>query len=222
MAGDKRDAQALWSDPTQPTLVLTNTYSRPFPVGPIVRVNPEEVHCDDADFYNKLYNNTGKWNKDERAAGQFFGRGSIASTVSHEVHQGRRSVLNAYFSRTNVHNLQPNIKFHLEKLCRRIREFAVEGTPVPLNVAFAALGADIVTNYLMPQPYYLLDVPGFSPSYYWMMRAGSEYSQMAKNFTWAYPILERMPRWLGRRISPVGIQTLEDQDVLNCLQAIRA
>ena len=171
------------------------------------------MHFDDHEFYNSIYNNTGKWDKDERAARQFFGMGSIASTAAHEVHKGRRSVLNAYFARDKIDGLQPNIKWHLERMCRRIDEFKKARKPVPLNWAFASLAADIVTNYLMPQPYYLLDTPDFSPSYYQMMRSASQYSQVAKNFAWAYPVLENIPRWLGRLFSPIGIQNLEDQDV---------
>ncbi|KAI9720219.1 MAG: hypothetical protein M1812_003037 [Candelaria pacifica] len=180
--------------------------------GPIVRVNPNEVHFDDPEYYNKIYNNTGKWDKDDRAARQFFGMGSIASTAAHDVHKGRRGILNTYFSRNNIDGLQPSIKWHLEKMCRRMREYKEEGKAVPLNLAFASLAADIVTNYLMPQPYYLLDTPDFSPSYYYMMRAASQYSQTAKNFAWAYPLLERVPRWLGRFASPIGTLNLEDQD----------
>lgn len=176
-------------------------------------MNPSEVHVNDPKFYNKLYNNTGKWDKDIRSARQFFGMGSIASTVVHEVHKGRRSVLDSFFSRTNIENFEQNIKWHVEKLCRRLREFQEQERPVPLNLAFASVSADVVTNYLMPQPYWLLDTPGFSPSFYDMMRAASQYSQIAKNFAWGYPALEYIPRWLGRWLSPIGIQNLEDQDV---------
>ncbi|KAI9704833.1 MAG: hypothetical protein M1836_006613 [Candelina mexicana] len=180
--------------------------------GPIVRVNPNEVHFNDPEYYDKIYNNTGKWDKDVRAARQFFSKGSIASAIAHDVHKGRRSILNAYFSKSNMDGLQPGMKWHLEKMCRRIGEYKEKGKAVPLNLALASLAADIVTSYLLPQPYYLLDTPDFSPGYYNMMRAASQYSHTAKNFAWAYPLLERVPRWLGRFASPIGIQNLEDQD----------
>lgn len=181
--------------------------------GSIVRVNPNEIHIDDPDFYNEIYNNKGKWNKDNRAARQFWAMGSIASTANHDIHKGRRSVLDSYFARGKIDSLQPTVIWHLEKMCSRINRHKQQGKPVPLNLAFACMAADIVTSYLMPQSYYLLDTPDFSPSYYGMMRASSQFSQFAKNIWWAYPVLEAVPRWFGRLFSKVGIELIEDQDV---------
>ncbi len=213
LASGQRNAQEIWYYPHVRQGRLKNTDQLILLIGPIVRVNPNEIHFDDPEYYNKIYNNTGKWSKDDRFERQFFGMGSIASTAAHDVHKGRRGILNPYFSRSSVDELQPSIRWHLKKMCRRIREYREEGKVVPLNTAFASLGADIITNYLMPQPYYLLDTPGFSPSYFHMMRAVNRYSQTAKNFAWLYPLLETIPRWLGRFISPIGTINLEDQDV---------
>ncbi|KAI9724083.1 MAG: hypothetical protein M1812_000802 [Candelaria pacifica] len=68
--------------------------------GPIVRINPHELHIKDRDFYNDIYvganvRKSDKWNL---ATKGFPTSGAGFSTVPHDLHRLRRGAINPYFS----------------------------------------------------------------------------------------------------------------------------
>lgn len=113
--------------------------------GPIVRVNPEEVHVADPDFYDVIYSGpTQKRDKWEWFVAQFGVPDSTFATVKHDHHRFRRAALNPFFSKAKVRILQPLIEDGARKLLTRLEEFRRSGEPLTVSLAFAALTAGMV------------------------------------------------------------------------------
>lgn len=72
-------------------------------VGPIIRINPHEVHIRDPDYYETIYSTTRLGiDKPSYAKYQFSAPGAIVSTPEHELHRQRKTVLNPFFSKRAV------------------------------------------------------------------------------------------------------------------------
>ena len=105
--------------------------------GPIVRINPVELHIETPDFYEKLYggNRRDKW---DWIVQQFGIPEATFSTVSADLHRLRRSALNPFFSKASVRKLQPVIQEKVDILLARLKEFGGSGAVMNVGHAFAA------------------------------------------------------------------------------------
>jgi cytochrome P450 len=108
--------------------------------GPIVRINPEEVHIADPDFYDVIYaGSSQKRDKWDWFCNQYGIPESTFATVEHDQHRVRRGALNPFFSKAKVRSLQPLIQGVASNLLSRLEEFQVSGEPMTISLAFAAL-----------------------------------------------------------------------------------
>lgn len=108
--------------------------------GPVIRINPEEVHVADPDFYDVIY--TGPTQKRDKWAwfcNQFGIPDSAFASVKHDVHRMRRNALNPFFSKAKVRSLQPLIEEVAHNLISRFEGFKKSGDHFTLSLAYAAL-----------------------------------------------------------------------------------
>lgn len=119
--------------------------------GPIVRINPEEVHINDADYYDEVYTGaTRKRDKWHVFARQTGWPESGFGTPNHDLHRIRRAALNPFFSKVKVRSLQPRIEKVLDSLAQRLVGFLNSGEPLSMSSAYAAAinGNDILSALL--------------------------------------------------------------------------
>ncbi|KAJ5155936.1 benzoate 4-monooxygenase cytochrome P450 [Penicillium capsulatum] len=130
--------------------------------GPIVRINPREVHIKDPAFYDEIYA-SGRRIRQKNPAFTIalLTPGAMASTNDHEQHRLRRGFLNNFFSKRSVMRLESIIQ---EKVCLLRSRFASayqEKTVLNLPPVFAALTADVITHYCHGQSLGYLTAPDF-------------------------------------------------------------
>ncbi|CRK24325.1 hypothetical protein BN1723_018135, partial [Verticillium longisporum] len=89
--------------------------------GPIVRINPNEVHCNDANFADEIYAVAGhKRDKPvHQINGSALGQAGFG-TVDHDVHRLRRIPLAKFFSRSMIARLEGDIQGQVQKLCDKL------------------------------------------------------------------------------------------------------
>jgi cytochrome P450 len=110
--------------------------------GPIVRINPEEIHIETPDFYEKVYAAGGKKrDKWDRFVRQFGLPLSIFGTIDHDKHRVRRAALNPFFSKAAVRRLQPVLDERLDKFLGRVVDFQESGKHMTISLGFAAFTA---------------------------------------------------------------------------------
>lgn len=115
--------------------------------GPIIRINPHEIHIDDPQFYSSIYTGgTRKVEKDPSTVAGFAVPSSVAATVDHVHHRSRRGYMNPYFSKRSIVGMEPMIHERISTLCGRLEETNKEGSMISLDKAFSAMTADIITK----------------------------------------------------------------------------
>ncbi|KAL1638431.1 hypothetical protein SLS56_000240 [Neofusicoccum ribis] len=180
--------------------------------GPIIRINPFELHVSDPDFYEELYGGAGrrieKW---PWSAAMFGNDTSMIATVSHEFHRARRAPLNSFFSKQSVYNLEPLLRNAISTLCDRFDEFKKSKEPVALDVAYSALTTDIITEYSFAKSTGFLLKPHFGPEWVQLMMNISEFSLINKQFPFILPLMMGTPEWLAKKIDPNTADQIEFQ-----------
>lgn len=131
-------------------------------LGPIIRISPDELHINDAEFLDKLYNNEGKWNKHAWATDAFGVPKATVATVDHDWHKRRRAAISPYFSKPNVANKQDILRRGAFKLCDRLDEYNGSDNTVNLSHAMGAMARDVAGEFLLNRQYNNLDSPDFN------------------------------------------------------------
>jgi cytochrome P450 len=107
--------------------------------GPIVRINPHELHVLDSDFYHNLYaGGSQKRDRDPWHCDGLTVSGSLLATVSHDLHRSRRAALSPFFSMANTRKLQPVVEERVSKLVERLVALKDSGKVVNLLHALSA------------------------------------------------------------------------------------
>lgn len=180
--------------------------------GPIVRINPYELHVADADFIDRLYptvaKNVEKWSW---SAGMFGSTAMTFGTVGHTLHRRRRAAFSNFFSTTSVRRLQPVIQSRIDVLCERLSEKMDTGEPVNMVHAYSALTQDVITEYCFSNCRNVLEMKDFSPRYYELVQKPSELSHIIKQFPQMLAILNLLPDWWVRATNPLFAQLRAQQ-----------
>ncbi|KAI9666683.1 MAG: hypothetical protein M1821_004619 [Bathelium mastoideum] len=183
--------------------------------GPIIRINPYEIHVDDPKFYYNLY--TGPTEKRDKWAwsmNMFGMKAATFSTVPHELHRWRRAALNASFSKAAVYHLEPEVRALVNKLCERLEEFQKTGEPANVGPIFSALTTDVVTGYSFGKSYGCLQAPDFKPQLYEAVQANTRTTVLAKQFNWMIPLSRSLPHWIVQAVNPLMMQMVYFADYI--------
>ncbi len=118
-------------------------------LGPVVRINPNELHFNDPDFYDEIYHGKKyRTNRDRFFNLDHIGEG-LAFTIDHDVHARRRSALSPYFSMQSIRALEPRITEVVATMIGRLHKAHEAGNTVNLYHMFSAYALDIVSQYAL-------------------------------------------------------------------------
>ncbi|RDA82760.1 hypothetical protein CP532_2030 [Ophiocordyceps camponoti-leonardi (nom. inval.)] len=127
--------------------------------GPIVRINPDELHICDPDYSSEILARCN--HKIPFPVAQAALAHSTIGAADYEVHAARRRPISPYFSKKAIQALEPMISDKIEKLCQKMEAFAQDGTVLSLKKAFAAVTVDIISEYTYGFSLNCLDEPEF-------------------------------------------------------------
>ncbi|CAG8895011.1 unnamed protein product [Penicillium egyptiacum] len=171
--------------------------------GPIVRINPREIHIKDPYYHEQIYPSGGrKREKDPNFVPLFAAPLSIISTIDHEHHHFRRGILSGFFSKKSVVSMTPLIQEKLSILMERFEQAYQDSAVVDLTAAFCALTGDIVTHYTYGQSSDSLRDKDFKNN----IRGGILELESANHLNRfvpsLIPFIQLMPSWLVARFKP--------------------
>ncbi|KAK3343373.1 cytochrome P450 [Lasiosphaeria hispida] len=182
--------------------------------GPIVRINPYELHILDADFYSELYACNRKLDKYRWWTNLAGADGSGFSTVPHDLHRLRRGALNPFFSVRSVARLEPLLKSKIEKLSARFDALVKTQEPFRLDAAFMALTMDIICDYAFARDRCYLDAPDFQLLWKDTIMGAFEGGALGRQFPWMLPLMKRLPHPVVAAINPVVAHFMEWQGLV--------
>ena len=99
------------------------TYDSLLRAGPLVRISPDEIHCNDAAFVDEIYaSGARKRDKQAHYLGVLAGpsTNSAFGTADHDLHRVRRNAMNKFFSHAQITRLEPEISALVQLLCEKL------------------------------------------------------------------------------------------------------
>ncbi|KAI1380471.1 putative cytochrome P450 [Hypoxylon crocopeplum] len=183
--------------------------------GPIVRISPDELHCNDPAFIDTLYaGGHVRRDKYEYFASQFGIPESVFGTVHHNLHRLRRSAMNRYFSKASVTKLEPIIHDKIDKLCHQLSTHIGNNDPLQLNMAFSCFTTDVVTTYAFAKCYDFLADASFERNFHAPIVAGTDLGPFIKQFPFIFPLMQSLPdSWVTALNPQMGIYLQFQRDV---------
>ncbi|KAI4215335.1 MAG: hypothetical protein LQ351_002235 [Letrouitia transgressa] len=185
-------------------------------MGPIIRLNPDELHVNDPDYFDRLYLGLkGRVEKPLRSAESFGPVQATFGTVDHELHRTRRAPLDRLFSSKVVRELQPLIVSTIEKLCDRLQRSFETKEIINLKYAFAALTHDVIYQYCFSRSLDSVSLPDFDKSYVDAIDDGPQMTPIIYNLHWVGVLLHSFPGWLTKLLSPGFGQILDEMEKIS-------
>lgn len=184
--------------------------------GPIVRINPDEVHIDDPSFYSKLYNNRDGHDKPPHLKWRFGSPYSLFSTPEHHIHKTRRSAQDPFFSRRRVLEFTPSLQLVVDKLCDRLsRDFVDQDRPITLNHMFTSYIADVTTLYAFGRDFGYLDDFNFESHFVKAIRSFKSIAQPFGQFPWLARLMGAIPNAVIATLQPSMSAVLDFKQYLH-------
>ncbi|PYI02485.1 cytochrome P450 [Aspergillus sclerotiicarbonarius CBS 121057] len=183
--------------------------------GPIVRINPREIHISDPSFYQEIYaGGSRRRHKDPQFTPMFSAPLSMIATNDHDHHRFRRSILNNFFSKRCVVQLEPMIQQKVDKLISRFTAAYADGQIIATEDAYSALTADVISFYSYGQSFDYLDHLTFNS----VVRRGVHGMTHVVHFNRFFPIfavlLKRLPVEFVRMLQPFAAKVMEMRNAL--------
>ena len=174
-----------------------------YTIGPVVRINPRELHIKDPHYYDTVYaSSSKKQEKDPNFVVSFGVPSSMVATVGHNQHRFRRGLLNSFFSKRSVMELLPLLQEKESELIECFEKACQEGKVLELGNAFAVFSADLISQYSWGVSSGFLDDENFNNSFQQSASKITTNVHVHKFFPILLTISTAMPRCLLSRIKP--------------------
>ena len=173
--------------------------------GPIVRINPHELHIKDPEFYQEIYAPVGggrKRNKYDWWVNMAAAPGSIFTTVDHDLHRMRRAPLDNFFSKKAVRELESNIMEKVQKLSDRFSQASEQGDVVRADCAFMAVTMDILCSYCFGSDRAYLEHDDFGQEWKETINGAWQKGALLRMFPSMASVMSIFPRPLASKLDP--------------------
>lgn len=177
--------------------------------GPIVRINPDELHCSDPAFTDEIYAGPGrvrdKWQHQLNTGGA--GPVSVTgfSTVSHDLHRARRAPLSKFFSRQQMLKLEGEVHDFAQQVTDKMLTSAGKGA-FDVKEAFNCFTADVISQYAFGEPMGFIAQEGWEPNFATWVKSFFKSAYMMRHNALGRKMAQVMPLmadYLGEDIKSV-------------------
>jgi hypothetical protein len=139
-------------------------------IGPVIRIQPNEIHLADQANFDTIYHVGSKYTKAPIYYGALCIPNATHTTASNELHRHKRARMNPMFSRKMLLELEDIIQEKADKVVRLTRESLDSGIPADLHHAFRCVSVDVITDYAFDKSYDLLDTKDLGAEFFRMVR----------------------------------------------------
>ncbi|KAM0277611.1 hypothetical protein ACHAO9_012497 [Fusarium lateritium] len=174
--------------------------------GPIVRINPNEVHIKDPQVFHEIYGQKTKFTKDPFAY-SFGVPTAINVLLDPIVHRQRREMLNPSFSKRRINMLEDLMYEELDRVFEKITEFVNQGRVIPIQEAYYCYAGDIISRVIFGKCLNLIEMPDFATDKIEEIRGFTKGVWISIHFGAIRNLMMNMPQWLVRMMNEswVGI-----------------
>ncbi|KAF9769142.1 hypothetical protein IL306_013504 [Fusarium sp. DS 682] len=178
--------------------------------GPIVRINPYEVHINDDNFYDEIY-----------ASGPHHPRNKVRFMSTHdesmfdsyaaETHRVRRAALSGSFSKQSIRALEPQILQTIHQLAGRMSALRESGEVVNLKALYSGLTMDVIAQYCFGESMDNMKQDKFGKELLDFFHEMPQAHPIGRMFPWLFDMIQKIPISYLAKLDP-KLQPLADYD----------
>lgn len=171
--------------------------------GTIVRINPNEVHIDDPEYYETIYSNK-PYDKLLSFENRFNMPHATFMTAHADVHKRRRNAVAPFFATNKVRGHGPFIQSLVDKISQRMTdEYSGQKKPLVLNDVFGCLSGDVITNLAFARSYHLIESQKWESPFTTAVSNLVHTSHWTTQFVWIIPLMNCIPDKVVMALSPI-------------------
>ncbi|KAM7220995.1 cytochrome P450 [Rhypophila decipiens] len=193
--------------------------------GPIIRINPDEVHIGDPDFFPQLYPASNKRRERWRFWTKQFGADeSGLSTIDHDLHRIRRAAISPFFSQRSVRDIQPVIEERVDTLLARFHEHGKASPEIPLDVFYplSAFTNDVINEYSFARCDHLTEKPDYGRSVTDYLLTGTHYGKWIQHIELILKFINFLPDSISSTLVPGWNEFLKaKREILDQISSIK-
>ncbi|PYH89584.1 cytochrome P450 [Aspergillus ellipticus CBS 707.79] len=190
--------------------------------GPVVRIRPDAIHVNDPHAIDAVFGTVGsRRNKAKGTLNGYMAYGSVLGTEAHDLHRRRRAALSPFFSKQSVRKLEGSLQKIMRKVVQRLYERAEHQPIVNLNVLYASMTSDIVTEYALGESWGYLDMPDLNERAYRVIAASCGGFHFSTFVPCMGTVLRRLPRWIMVKLLDISFFENMVRNVSARLEVIR-
>ncbi|KAF1351423.1 cytochrome P450 [Delphinella strobiligena] len=158
--------------------------------GPIVRINPSEVHIDDPEYFETIYTPSQQYDKLVSLENRFNIPMATFSTANAESHKIRRNALAPFFATNKIRAHNPFMQNLVDKISHRLTtEYACKSKVLILNDVFGCLSGDVITNLAFARSYHLIESEEWESPFTTAVNNLVHTTHWTTHFEWILPIM---------------------------------
>ncbi|KAF9469040.1 cytochrome P450 [Collybia nuda] len=169
--------------------------------GPVVRIAPNELHFNSYLAYADIYRAGSTFTKHGPFYKCFGADGSAFGAIDPQDSKRRRGVLNPFFSRRAILNLEGVVQEKVDKLINCLTQ-RQQGKPVNMFLAFRCATMDIITSYSFAHCTNSLDAADFYDPLLVTIQTTIPLIWVIKMLPFLVPCFSMIPEWFAKRLSP--------------------
>ncbi|KAF1817444.1 cytochrome P450 [Eremomyces bilateralis CBS 781.70] len=178
--------------------------------GPIVRINPDEIHVSDPGWFELLYAGQparrDKWPATAMMLGTTLG---TFGTVDHYMHRKRRAANSALYTLQNIASSEPLIHKHLARLCEVLR--SSNGKVIELRRRFIAFTSDSLADFAFGETFGIQDDEDAAENCHQTFNALTSAAPFIKQFPWCQSLVKQVPLPVAKLLAPHLSKRVRDQ-----------
>nr|WNS47921.1 CapF [Capnodium sp. TTI-000886] len=178
--------------------------------GPIVRINPREVHINDVNYYDQIYA-SGSQHLRNKIRHMATHDESMFDTFDAETHRIRRAAMSVSFSKRSIRALEPVIRATVEQLADRMEALAGSDRIVNLKELYSGLTMDVIGQYCFGESMDNLKQEAFGKEFLDFFHSVPQGHPVGRMFPWLYDIIQKIPIRILARIDN-KLQPLADYE----------
>ncbi|RWA06192.1 hypothetical protein EKO27_g8918 [Xylaria grammica] len=165
--------------------------------GPIVRINPDEIHIDDAEYYDVVFCNSAPnrpIDKTEKFRYRFSVPEATVQTGLAEVHRRRRAAIAPCFSKARIRSRNDDLQAIVDGISKRLStEYAGTGKVFNVTFMWSAMASDIIMEIAFARPTDFSSAPDFTSPYAQAIAQAVNAAHVMTHFGFLVTALNSLP-----------------------------
>ena len=182
--------------------------------GPIVRINPFELHIDDPEYYDVIYATGKPYDKLESYSSRFDMDLSAFSTADAEKHRIRRAAISPFFAMNKIRSHNGLIQGVIDHISHRLStEYAGTNKVLGVREMWGCMVSDVITELAFARRKNFADAPNLHAWFTDSLSGMLHLTHWMTHMHWVITLMNSLPNWLVKWTTPELAAIIEYREV---------